>query len=88
MDDDALRTNLAGNLCRCTGYEPILAAGMAVDAGEVGRLSILYPSRVMVDELTARAGTPILIKTGERFSFARFGWKMRCRFFALVIPVP
>ncbi|HEX4073022.1 MAG TPA: FAD binding domain-containing protein, partial [Planctomycetaceae bacterium] len=69
VDDDALRTGLAGNLCRCTGYEPIVAAGMAVDPVKVRRLSSLYSSPVMVDELTACAKSPILIKTGDRFLF-------------------
>ena len=59
VDEDALRASLAGNLCRCTGYEPILAAGRAVDPAKVRRLSSLYPSRVMVDELTACANAPI-----------------------------
>jgi xanthine dehydrogenase large subunit len=69
INADLLRTSLAGNLCRCTGYQPILAAGMAVDPAKVQRLSSLYPSRVMVDELAACAQSPILIKTGERFFF-------------------
>src|ERR1700733_7977726 len=64
VDDDALRTQLAGNLCRCTGYEPIVAAGLAVARVKVRRLSSLYPSQVMVDELARCPEDSILIKTG------------------------
>ena len=74
VDDDALRTNLAGNLCRCTGYEPILAAGLSVDPANVRRLSSLYPSRAMVDELAACAEARHSDQDGGAgFSFARFG---------------
>jgi xanthine dehydrogenase small subunit len=66
IDDAALRTGLAGNLCRCTGYLPILDAAMAADAGPSRRLSSLYPPGAMVDELAGRAGVPILIETGRR----------------------
>ena len=31
VDTSALRSGLTGNLCRCTGYVPILEAGLAVD---------------------------------------------------------
>jgi carbon-monoxide dehydrogenase small subunit len=37
-DDDAIRKGLSGNLCRCTGYQGILAAVHAlVDEGDGGK---------------------------------------------------
>ena len=69
IDDDALRTGLAGNLCRCTGYEPIVNAGLSIDLGKAPRLSSVYPSRAMVEELAACSKVAILIKTGARGCF-------------------
>jgi xanthine dehydrogenase molybdopterin binding subunit/xanthine dehydrogenase small subunit len=71
VDESALRTGLAGNICRCTGYVPILEAGLsiAIDGSHAGRLSSLYPSRLMYEELAARAGAPLLIETGGRVFF-------------------
>jgi xanthine dehydrogenase small subunit len=37
-DTQALKDTLAGNLCRCTGYGPILAAGQAMGADPDARL--------------------------------------------------
>ncbi len=45
VDAAALRTGLAGNLCRCTGYLPILDAAKAADGGPARRLSGIYPTR-------------------------------------------
>jgi xanthine dehydrogenase molybdopterin binding subunit/xanthine dehydrogenase small subunit len=71
LDEEELRSGLAGNLCRCTGYVPILEAGLSVatDRVEHRRLASLYPSRVMVEELAARALAPLRIETSARTFF-------------------
>jgi xanthine dehydrogenase small subunit len=69
VDPAALRTGLGGNLCRCTGYVPILEAALSVDAAQVLPLSTLYPASVMAGELAARAGAAIRIESRGRIFF-------------------
>src|ERR1051326_1312129 len=44
LDEAELRMGLTGNLCRCTGYESIIKAGMEVAAQEMRKLDELYRS--------------------------------------------
>ena len=61
--DEDWRHGLTGNLCRCTGYVPILEAGRAVDAGEVRRVNETYPPTAMLRDLAGAAGDEIAVES-------------------------
>jgi xanthine dehydrogenase small subunit len=57
-----------GNLCRCTGYEPIMRAGAAVDPSSMRPLDELYPPQAMVRELNEHAGESVMVSAfGKTF---------------------
>ncbi len=43
VDEACVRDGLTGNLCRCTGYEPIIKAALAVDGASMPKLRDRYP---------------------------------------------
>jgi xanthine dehydrogenase small subunit len=43
VDEKQVRDGLTGNLCRCTGYEPIIKAALAVDGAQASKMRDRYP---------------------------------------------
>lgn len=72
LDDVTMRCGLTGNLCRCTGYSPILEAGRQVDIGQHERIEQRFPSGAMIAEIQRRRGEVIEVTTswdGEQRTF-------------------
>ncbi len=46
VDEPCARAGLVGNLCRCTGYEPIIKAACAVDGASMQKMRELYPQTI------------------------------------------
>jgi xanthine dehydrogenase small subunit len=44
VNEKQVRDGLTGNLCRCTGYEPIIKAALAVDGAPSAKMRERYPS--------------------------------------------
>ncbi|HXA18153.1 MAG TPA: FAD binding domain-containing protein [Thermoanaerobaculia bacterium] len=43
VDEKQVRDGLTGNLCRCTGYEPIIKAALSVDGASAEKMRDRYP---------------------------------------------
>ena len=69
LDERALRAGLVGNLCRCTGYEPILRAGLEVPRHELRSFDDLYPAGALAPEMTRAAGESVLVESADRKFF-------------------
>jgi xanthine dehydrogenase large subunit len=64
--EDALKTGLTGNLCRCTGYLPILEAGRSFDRTGQRPLTELYPDKGLAVDIARLASDPLRIESGGR----------------------
>jgi xanthine dehydrogenase small subunit len=63
VDEHAVERGLTGNLCRCTGYEPIIKAALAVDGRRMPRIRERYPE-------LPNASDPVRIESNGRTFFA------------------
>jgi xanthine dehydrogenase small subunit len=63
---DDRRLALTGNLCRCTGYLPILDAADAIAGEPPESVSSRYDTPALIEDLNQRAVEPIRITDGRR----------------------
>ncbi len=69
LSEQRLRQGLVGNLCRCTGYDPIVRAGMAVDGRRVTRMNELFNSSAMAKELAIAAKQSVRVEAAGKTFF-------------------
>lgn len=51
--EQKVKNYLTGNLCRCTGYEPIISAGVNIEMAKVNPLSSLYNDEEILKHLSS-----------------------------------
>jgi xanthine dehydrogenase small subunit len=69
-DREAQRIALTGNVCRCTGYLPLLDAAADVCAAGAKPVTELYASDEMTAECQALSAGPVRVTDGRRVFFA------------------
>lgn len=68
ISEKRAKNYLTGNLCRCTGYQPILDAAMSLDPTKIETLQGRYHDKELLRELTALAKQPVAIEVDENRS--------------------
>jgi xanthine dehydrogenase small subunit len=69
LTEELVKDSLTGNLCRCTGYEAIINAGMAMDIERFKPLASLYNEAEIVANFKAHASQELLIEVDGRKAF-------------------
>lgn len=67
LTEQKIKNCLTGNLCRCTGYQPLIEAALAVDPSSITPLKNRFKAHAIDDEFTVPP-YHLVTKTNEFFS--------------------
>lgn len=70
-----IRKALAGNLCRCTGYDNIIKAVTAIDKKKYDSIRSLYPGKINQSSFSESIKTPIQMTTTDTSLYAPISLK-------------
>jgi xanthine dehydrogenase small subunit len=63
--EQKVKNYLSGNLCRCTGYEPIIKAGMDIDMSKVETFESVYDDKTIQEDLK-KLNQEVLVSYGDK----------------------
>ncbi len=69
LTEELVKDSLTGNLCRCTGYEAIIKAGLAMDLERFKPFASLYDENKIVASFKAHASQELSINADGRTAF-------------------
>lgn len=72
LDEASLRYGLTGNLCRCTGYVPIIEAGVSLENNACRRMNELYPPSPLLRALASGFNATIAVEASDVVRTRRF----------------
>lgn len=70
IDEQEAKNCMTGNLCRCTGYQPIVKAAMSVDLTECQSIKERFYSEKQEVDLTRVYSESVLLESEDFFYFA------------------
>ena len=69
LTEELVKDSLTGNLCRCTGYEAIINAGMTMDLERFKPFASLYNEAEIVSNFKAHSSQELLVEADGRKAF-------------------
>jgi len=70
LDEQRVKNALTGNLCRCTGYAPLIQAALTVHSSEMPSLDTAFHRPEVHETLTALTAAPLHLVNGSFEFFA------------------